>query len=176
MRKKNAFWLQQSIESFTWPISFPVPFPWLGPAPSQGKGPGNEVVTWRHVRRPCWCPPSPLLCEMSSFLMQKLYIAANTSMAVMKTRDVIIFFVCFSGRVESSHRIARSIKQEIQDLDVPVGRAEGIAVDWLSGNIYWTDAKKRVIEVASKDGYYRYALFSGLLNMPHALALDPPTG
>ena len=108
--------------------------------------------------------------------MQKLFIAANTSMAVMKTRDVIIFFVCFSGRVESSHRIARSIKQEIQDLDVPVGRAEGIAVDWLSGNIYWTDAKKRVIEVASKDGYYRYALFSGLLNMPHALALDPPTG
>ena len=57
-----------------------------------------------------------------------------------------------------------------------MGRAEGLAVDWLSGNIYWTDAKKSVIEVASKDGYYRYALFSGLVNMPHALVLDPPAG
>lgn len=57
-----------------------------------------------------------------------------------------------------------------------MGRAEGLAVDWLSGNIYWTDAKKRVIEVASKDGYYRYTLFSGRMNMPHALVLDPPAG
>lgn len=89
---------------------------------------------------------------------------------------IIISYVRFAGRVESSRRIARAIKQEIQDLDVPVGRAEGLAVDWLSGNIYWTDAKKHVVEVASKDGYYRYALFSGLVNMPHALVLDPPAG
>ena len=82
----------------------------------------------------------------------------------------------FVGRVGSTHRIKRAVKQEIQDLDVPVGRAEGLAVDWLSGNIYWTDAKKRVIEVASKDGYYRYALFSGRVNMPRALVLDPPAG
>ena len=89
---------------------------------------------------------------------------------------VTVSLVCFSGVVESSHRIKRAIKQEIQDLDVAVGRAEGLAVDWLSGNIYWTDARKRVIEVASKDGYYRYALFSGRINMPLAIVLDPPAG
>lgn len=89
---------------------------------------------------------------------------------------VITSSVRFAGRVESSYRVKRAVKQEIQDLHVPVGRAEGLAVDWLSGNIYWTDAKKRVIEVASKDGYYRYALFSGRVNMPLALVLDPPAG
>lgn len=86
----------------------------------------------------------------------------------------------FQGGEELNRRTARAVprktKQEIQDLYVPVGRAEGLAVDWLSGNIYWTDAKKRVIEVASKDGYYRYTLFSGRMNMPHALVLDPPAG
>ena len=85
-----------------------------------------------------------------------------------------VIFVCFSGIGEPSYRVSRAIKQEIQDLQVPVGRAHGLAVDWLSGNIYWTDAKKRVIEVATKDGYYRYKLFSGAVNMPHALVLDPP--
>ena len=108
--------------------------------------------------------------------MQRLLIVCLRLPTVTKTRYVIISSVCCAARVESSHRITRTIKQEIQDLDVPVGRAEGIAVDWLSGNIYWTDAKKNVIEVASKDGYYRYALFSGLVNMPHALVLDPPAG
>ena len=86
----------------------------------------------------------------------------------------------FQGGEELNRRTARAVprktKQEIQDLYVPVGRAEGLAVDWLSGNIYWTDAKKRVIEVASKDGYYRYTLFSGRMNMPHALVLDPLAG
>lgn len=77
------------------------------------------------------------------------------------------------GRVEPNYRQTRATKQEIQDLKVAVGRAEGLAVDWLSGNIYWTDAKKRVIEVATKDGYYRYRLFAGLRNIPHALVLDP---
>jgi len=100
----------------------------------------------------------------------------TTNIAVLKSRCVIFSSIYCAGRVEPSHRSTRAIKQEIQDLDVPVGRAEGIAVDWLSGNIYWTDAKKNVIEVASKDGYYRYALFSGLVNMPHALVLDPPAG
>ena len=57
-----------------------------------------------------------------------------------------------------------------------VGRANGLAVDWLSGNIYWTDAKKRVIEVATKDGYYRKRLFHIPVNKPRALVLDPPTG
>lgn len=89
-------------------------------------------------------------------------------------------FFFFPGGEELNHRTARAVprktKQEIQDLYVPVGRAEGLAVDWLSGNIYWTDAKKHVIEVASKDGYYRYTLFSGRMNIPHALVLDPPAG
>ena len=91
-----------------------------------------------------------------------------------------ILSVFFQGGEELNRRTARAVprktKQEIQDLYVPVGRAEGLAVDWLSGNIYWTDAKKRVIEVASKDGYYRYTLFSGRMNMPHALVLDPLAG
>ena len=116
---------------------------------------------------------------MSSFItMQRLTVVWDDQHGGhgITALYVVSGCVCFAGRVDSSHRITRAIKQEIQDLDVPVGRSEGLAVDWLSGNIYWTDAKKHVIEVASKDGYYRYALFSGLVNMPHALVLDPPAG
>ncbi|XP_068751456.1 low-density lipoprotein receptor-related protein 1-like isoform X2 [Montipora capricornis] len=79
-------------------------------------------------------------------------------------------------RMDPNDRTTRAVKQEIQDLKLPVGRAQGLAIDWLSENIYWTDTKKRAIEVATKDGYYRYKLFSysESRNMPYALVLDPP--
>lgn len=53
-----------------------------------------------------------------------------------------------------------------------MGRVEGLVVDWLSGNIYWIDVKKCVIEVVLKDGYYRYILFLGCMNMLYVLVFE----
>ncbi len=57
-----------------------------------------------------------------------------------------------------------------------VPSAEGLAVDWISRNIYFTDAERRTIEVASLDGKFRKVLVSTDLRNPRGIAVDPRDG
>lgn len=52
----------------------------------------------------------------------------------------------------------------------------GIAVDWVAGNLYWTDSGRDVIEVAQITGQNRKTLISGMIDEPYAIVVDPPRG
>uniref|UniRef100_UPI00358E1ABB prolow-density lipoprotein receptor-related protein 1 isoform X2 n=1 Tax=Myxine glutinosa TaxID=7769 RepID=UPI00358E1ABB len=65
----------------------------------------------------------------------------------------------------------------VQDLDIlDLRMPRGIAVDWVAGNLYWTDAGRDVVEVARLNGQYCKTLISGMIDEPHAIALDPLRG
>lgn len=51
--------------------------------------------------------------------------------------------------------------------------AEGLAVDWVAGNLYWVESGLHQIEVARVDGQHRRTLLSGDMDSPRAIALDP---
>ncbi|XP_036314275.2 low-density lipoprotein receptor-related protein 1B isoform X1 [Pipistrellus kuhlii] len=55
------------------------------------------------------------------------------------------------------------------------GTVIDLAVDWLSGNIYWIDSENPHINVASSKGQYSTVLFSDNLSHPTCVALHPPT-
>lgn len=62
---------------------------------------------------------------------------------------------------------------QIPDLKMP----RGIAVDWVAGNLYWTDSGRDVIEVAQiSGGRHRKTLISGMIDEPYAIVVDPPRG
>lgn len=62
---------------------------------------------------------------------------------------------------------------QIPDLKMP----RGIAVDWVAGNLYWTDSGRDVIEVAQiSGGRHRKTLISGMIDEPHAIVVDPQRG
>ncbi|KAH9629928.1 hypothetical protein HF086_017443 [Spodoptera exigua] len=53
---------------------------------------------------------------------------------------------------------------------------DGLAVDWVAGNLYWCDKGTDTIEVSRVDGRHRRVLLRGQLSEPRALALLPARG
>ncbi|XP_068625234.1 prolow-density lipoprotein receptor-related protein 1 [Battus philenor] len=54
--------------------------------------------------------------------------------------------------------------------------AEGLAVDWVAGNLYWVESSLHQIEVARADGMYRRTLIAEDMESPRAIAVDPRKG
>lgn len=61
-------------------------------------------------------------------------------------------------------------------IDVGVNFPDGLAVDWVANNIYWTDTSSERIECSRLDGRHRKTLLWRNLTEPHSLALDPGRG
>lgn len=57
-----------------------------------------------------------------------------------------------------------------------LGSPEGIAIDHLSRNLYWTDSVSDQIEVSTLDGQHRHVLFDTDLVNPRAIIADPVNG
>ncbi|XP_068085893.1 low-density lipoprotein receptor-related protein 4 [Anabrus simplex] len=53
---------------------------------------------------------------------------------------------------------------------------DGLAVDWIADNVYWTDAGRKVLEVARLDGSSRKEIIRDGLDEPRALAMFPRKG
>ncbi|KTG44453.1 hypothetical protein cypCar_00031434, partial [Cyprinus carpio] len=57
-----------------------------------------------------------------------------------------------------------------------ISSPDGIAVDWIGGHIYWTDAGTNRIEVSKLDGRYRKWLIHSDLDQPAAIVVNPGLG
>ncbi|XP_005162276.1 low-density lipoprotein receptor-related protein 1 isoform X2 [Danio rerio] len=82
-----------------------------------------------------------------------------------------------SGPTSNSHRHTRQSEGTVSNLEIPgLKMPRGIAVDWVAGNLYWTDSGRDVIEVAQITGQHRKTLISGMIDEPHAIVVDPQRG
>ncbi|XP_033007987.1 low-density lipoprotein receptor-related protein 8 isoform X2 [Lacerta agilis] len=61
-------------------------------------------------------------------------------------------------------------------IDSHLNSPEGLAMDWVHKNIYWTDSGNKTISVATADGSKRRTLFNTNLSEPRAIVVDPTRG
>ena len=61
-------------------------------------------------------------------------------------------------------------------VDSEIDRPDGVAIDWVARNIYWTDTGTDRIEVARLNGSYRKIIISEELLEPRAIVVDPLDG
>jgi len=61
-------------------------------------------------------------------------------------------------------------------VSVEIDSPDGIAVDWVGRNLYWTDKGTDRIEVSRLNGSSRHILISEGLQEPRAIVLDPFDG
>ena len=61
-------------------------------------------------------------------------------------------------------------------VSVGISSAEGIAIDWVAGRIYWVESNLNQIEVADFNGARRTTLVSRDVENPRAIVVDPATG
>ena len=53
---------------------------------------------------------------------------------------------------------------------------EGIAVDWISGKLYWTDAKRDAIYVGDLRNGRKMTIIDGKIDSPKAIVVSPSNG
>ena len=57
-----------------------------------------------------------------------------------------------------------------------LGSPEGIAIDWVSRLVFWTDSALKRLEVAKLDGSLRKVLLDKNIQNPRAIAVNPELG
>ena len=53
---------------------------------------------------------------------------------------------------------------------------DGLAIDWITEKLYWTDSGLKTIEVCQLDGKHRKVLYYDMIDAPRGIALDPRNG
>ena len=106
------------------------------------------------------------LLSFFRYSTQNLFFSDRGFKEIMRTRLRIMHTQTYSYNV-TINPVYSGISKEVN----------GIAVDWLSGSLYWTDALYNWISVCDSQRFdiYRHLVTTGL-DKPIGIAVDPVAG
>ena len=95
-----------------------------------------------------------------------------TSINFLAAEELIVWLDNGVGQIWTMKRDGTNQRKILEGLESPIA----VAVDYVAKNIYWTDDKTDVIEVARLDGRFRKVIVSGELVRPSAVEVSPLHG
>ena len=84
--------------------------------------------------------------------------------------------MCLTSDLSAYIHEASDPARQLTLIDSALHSPEGLALDWVQHNLYWTDSGDRTISVATADGRKRTVLIDSDLSEPRAIAVDPEQG
>lgn len=100
-------------------------------------------------------------------------LAANDPRHVTFAEEDYIYWV--DGQERTISRIKRDLTDR-QTLVKTIYGVEGLAVDWIAGNLYWTDQVVQTVEVSRLNGSNRYVVVHGDMEKPRSIVVHPAKG
>ncbi|XP_069110175.1 prolow-density lipoprotein receptor-related protein 1-like [Argopecten irradians] len=108
---------------------------------------------------------------------EKITENLNNAVAVgFNHKEEMVYWTDITSKSSSINRmkIVNGTKQVVHN--TTVRNPDGLAVDWVGGNLYWCDKTTDTIEVSKLDGKYRKVLIREGLEEPRALEVFPAKG
>ncbi|XP_030837511.1 sushi, von Willebrand factor type A, EGF and pentraxin domain-containing protein 1 isoform X2 [Strongylocentrotus purpuratus] len=105
-------------------------------------------------------------------IVKNKYLVSNRTLLVaveMDAKAEMMFYSDYGKR--EIYRVRLFSGRSIKTVVGGVGSAEGLAVDWLNQNLYWTDAVRRHIAVSRYDGSRRKFLLEDDIVRPRSLVI-----
>ena len=124
-------------------------------------------------------PPCLLVSNTSDIVTVDFQTSAVNSVVLGLTRAVAIDVHFSLGYIFWSDVIQLNIKRFHIDtrstatIISNIGWCEGLAVQWRTSQLYWTDSTYNSISVSALDGNNQRAIISSGLDAPRGIALDP---
>ena len=87
-----------------------------------------------------------------------------------------IYFSVTQEREKAIRRVSIYGGELTDIINEDIGTCEGLAIEWRSRLLYWTDASYKWIQVSWLDGSHRKVLITRDLWEPRGIAVDPSTG
>ncbi|XP_033156520.1 low-density lipoprotein receptor-related protein 6 [Drosophila mauritiana] len=145
------------------------------PASAFVNTPATLLFTTRHdiqvanITRPTGGPQIDVIVrDLAEAMAIDFYYAKNLVCWTDSGREII---ECAQTNSSALQPLLRAPKQTV--ISTGLDKPEGLAIDWYTDKIYWTDGEKNRIEVATLDGRYQKVLFWTDLDQPRAVAVVP---
>ncbi|XP_069107317.1 prolow-density lipoprotein receptor-related protein 1-like [Argopecten irradians] len=108
---------------------------------------------------------------------EKITENLNNAVAIgFNHKEEMVYWTDITSKSSSINRmkIVNGTKQVVHN--TTVRNPDGLAVDWVGGNLYWCDKTTDTVEVSKLDGKYRKVLIREGLEEPRALEVFPAKG
>ncbi|KAL9988032.1 hypothetical protein ACROYT_G002429, partial [Oculina patagonica] len=147
------------------------------------------VLTWQIIYKgvsSSTCQSSPCLYYSNSNALKAIEISSSKVHSVVPNLQSIeavdvhvkLNLVHWSETQPNAIRRLNITSGKVEDVltDSNLGRIDGLAVEWESDLIYWTDNTNKRIEVAQLDGENRRSLITSGTRTPRGIVVDPRKG
>ncbi|XP_060065626.1 low-density lipoprotein receptor-related protein 1-like [Ylistrum balloti] len=108
---------------------------------------------------------------------EKITENLNNAVAIgFNHKEEMIYWTDITSKASSINRMKMNNGTKEVLHNTTVRNPDGLAVDWIGGNLYWCDKTTDTIEVSKLDGKYRKVLINEGLEEPRALEVFPAKG